>query len=97
MAINEESIVNSVRTAASGSAEARILSPVTGAHRRTLEAIFYHPVAQNLAWADVVRLIEQIGNADAKVNREFVFEVAGQRHVTRRPHTNRSRTCRRSI
>ena len=79
--------MNSARTAASASAEAQILSPLTGPHRRTLEAIFRHPVAQNLEWTDVVGLIEQIGDAHAKANREFVFEVAGQRHVTHRPHT----------
>jgi hypothetical protein len=66
---------------------ARTLSSVTGSHRRTLEAIFRHPSAHNLEWSDVVALIGRIGNASEKSNSEFVFEVAGERHVMRKPHT----------
>jgi hypothetical protein len=87
MSTNKDSIVNSARTAASASAKVQILSPMTGSHHRTLDAIFRHPVAQNLEWTDIVGLFEQIGDAHAKVNREFVFEVAGQRHITHKPHT----------
>jgi hypothetical protein len=62
------------------------LPSVTGAHRRTLEAIFRHPVAHNLEWSDVVGLIGKLGDVNEKANREFVFEVAGKRHVMRKPH-----------
>jgi hypothetical protein len=78
--------MNSVRTDLGGRAEVQSLPPVTGSRRRTLEAIFRHPAAQNLEWTDVVGLIEQIGDAHAKADREFVFEVAGKRHVMRKPH-----------
>ena len=63
------------------------LSSVTGSHRRTLEAIFRHPSAHNLEWNDVVGLIREIGEAHEKANGEFVFEVAGKRHIMRKPHT----------
>jgi hypothetical protein len=63
------------------------LSSVTGSHRRTLEAIFRHPSAHNLEWNDVVGLIGEIGEAHEKANGEFVFEVAGKRHIMRKPHT----------
>jgi hypothetical protein len=66
---------------------AATLSSVTGGRRRTLEAIFHHPSAHNLEWSDVVGLIEKIGNTQEKANNEFVFEVAGKRHVMRKPHT----------
>jgi hypothetical protein len=66
---------------------AREVSSLTGSHRRTLEAIFRHPSAHNLEWSDVVALIGKIGDAHEKSNNEFVFEVAGKRHLMRRPHT----------
>lgn len=60
---------------------------VTGAHRRTLDAIFRHPSAHNLEWRDVVGLIEAVGTVHEKNNSEFVLEVAGSRHVMHKPHT----------
>jgi len=61
---------------------------ISGPHRRTLEAIFRHPLALNLEWCDVVALITDVGDVHTKANREFVFEVAGgQRHVMRKPDT----------
>lgn len=60
---------------------------ITASHRRALEAIFRHPSAHNLEWNDVVGLIGEIGEAHEKANAEFVFEVAGQRLVIRKPHT----------
>lgn len=62
------------------------LPPVTGAHRRTLDAIFRHPCAHNLDWHDVVRLIGQIGEASEKPNGDHAFDVAGKRLLVRRPH-----------
>ena len=66
---------------------ATTLSSVTGGRRRTLEAIFHHPSAHNLEWSDVDGLIEKIGHSQEKANNEFVFEVAGKRHVMHKPHT----------
>ena len=63
------------------------LSSLTGAHRRTLEAIFRRPSAHNLEWSDVVGLVASIGETHERANNEFVFEVAGKRHLTRKPHT----------
>jgi hypothetical protein len=58
-----------------------------GSHRRTLGAIFRHPTAHNLEWSDLVGLIGDIGAVDEKANSEFVFDVAGHRHLMRRPHS----------
>jgi hypothetical protein len=60
---------------------------VTGAHHRTLEAIFRHPAAHNLEWSDVVGLIGRIGTSHETSNNEFVFEVAGHHHSMRKPHS----------
>ena len=63
------------------------LSSLKGAHRRTLEAIFRHPSAHNLAWNDVLGLIGSIGETHEKANSTFVFEIAGNRYLMRKPHT----------
>ena len=68
-------------------AEPRRLSSITGSRRRTLEAIFHHPSAHNLEWRDVVALIAGVGDVHEKANSEFLFEIAGKRHVMRKPHT----------
>ena len=66
---------------------ARTLSTLTGTHRRTLEAIFRRPSVHNLEWSDVVGLIDAIGDMHEQANDKFVFEVAGERHLMRKPHT----------
>jgi hypothetical protein len=63
------------------------LSSVTGPHRRALEAIFRHPLAHNLEWSDVVRLIGEVGETQEKASGEFEFKIAGKRHIMRRPHS----------
>ena len=65
----------------------RRLSSITGSRRRTLEAIFHHPSAHNLEWRHVVALIADIGDVHEKANSEFLFEIAGKRHVMRKPHS----------
>jgi hypothetical protein len=60
---------------------------VTGANRRTLEAIFRHPSTHNLEWSHVVALIEKIGAVDEKANNEFMFAVSGEHHMLHKPHT----------
>ena len=68
-------------------AVAQTQSSLTGSHRRTLEAIFRHPAAHNLEWSDVVGLIGAIGETHKQSNDKFVLEVAGKRHLMRKPHT----------
>ncbi len=59
---------------------------LTGSNRRTLEAIFRHPLAHNLEWSDVVALIGKIGDVEHKPNNEFVFTIDGEHHSMRQPH-----------
>jgi hypothetical protein len=68
-------------------ASAVFAASLTGAHRRTLEAVFRHPSVHNLEWNDVVAMIDAIGESQEKPNGECVFQVAGQRHLMRKPHT----------
>ncbi len=59
--------------------EQHALAPhLDGVHRRTYEAIYRHPIAHNLSWGDVRRLLEAVGD---------VTVHDGQVKVTRRGHT----------
>ena len=57
-----------------------------GAHLKTLEAVFRHPVAHNLEWMDVVTLMEKIGVVQRRTDDKFAFDVAGQHYVMHKPH-----------
>jgi hypothetical protein len=59
---------------------------VTAADRRTLDAIYRHPLSHNLSWREVVSLIAAIGDAEEKVNGEVVFRVGDARVSITRPH-----------
>jgi hypothetical protein len=62
-------------------------SSVTGSDRRTLNAIFRHPLSHNLGWSDVVALFETIGEVEERANNEFSFRVGGVHHLMHKPHT----------
>ncbi len=55
-------------------------------HRRTLAAIFRHPLAHNLEWRSVVDLIEEVGTVHEKINGGYVFDVGDQQYVMHKPH-----------
>ena len=79
--------MTTLHTDDAGATVARTPSSLTGSHRRTLEAIFRHPSSYNLEWNDIVGLIGAIGDVHEQSNGTFVFEVAGKRHLMRKPHT----------
>jgi hypothetical protein len=53
---------------------------------RTLEAIFRHPVARNLAWSDALHLIEGLGAVRQEPNGRLVFAINEHRDVFHQPH-----------
>jgi hypothetical protein len=59
---------------------------VTGQDRRTLDAIFRHPLAHNLSWREVVALIAGIGEAEERRSGEFQFHAGDQSLAMKRPH-----------
>jgi hypothetical protein len=83
---NEENTMQAQHTGSPIEGSSRVHPAITGSNQKTLEAIFRHPLAHNLEWNDVVALVEKIGAVDRKANNEFAFEVAGQRHLFRKPH-----------
>ena len=54
--------------------------------RRTLEAVFRHPVTSNLAWSDALHLIERLGTARQEPNGRLLFTIGDHRHVLHQPH-----------
>ncbi len=62
-------------------------APITGSHRRTLDAVFRHPTAHNLEWSDVVALAGKLGRLHEQSNDKYVFELAADRLVMRKPHS----------
>jgi hypothetical protein len=67
--------------------ETDLAARLTGAHRRTFDAIFRHPAAHNLEWTDTLALIDTLGRSTERANNEYVFEVAGERYLMHKPHT----------
>ena len=58
-----------------------------GQHLRTVEALFRHPTAHNLEWADVVGLMEKIGAVTRLGNDRFGLVVGGEHYLLHKPHT----------
>ena len=60
---------------------------IHGAERRTLEAIFRHPVASNLEWMDVAGLVARIGSMQERGGGEFDLHIGGKHHLMHKPKT----------
>lgn len=60
---------------------------ILGRDRRTLEAVFRHPVPGNLAWSDASHLVERLGTTTQEPNGRLLFAIGTHKHVFHRPHT----------
>jgi hypothetical protein len=54
--------------------------------RRTLEAIFRHPVSGNTAWSDALHLIDRLGTVHQEPNGRLLFAIGEHRQVFHPPH-----------
>jgi len=70
-----------------GAAASNLSATVTGADRRTLDAIFRHPLAHNLSWREVVALMRAIGGANEKQNGDVLLHVGSEQLSMKTPHT----------
>src|SRR5215471_943200 len=59
---------------------------ILGRDRRTLEAVFRHPVPGNLAWSDALHLVERLGTSASEPNGRLLFAIGTHKHVFHRPH-----------
>ena len=62
-------------------------SGVSGSDRRTLDALFAHPISHNLAWLDVVALIRRIGSVEERSDKVFVLRIGNEALDAHKPHT----------
>ncbi len=63
------------------------LPVLSTSERRTLDAIFRHPLPHNLEWSQVLALMERIGEVEQKANSAFGFKIGDERHIMHKPHS----------
>jgi hypothetical protein len=56
--------------------------------QRTIDTIFRHPVANNLAWRDVIAMFDAIGEVHEKRDGKVTFKVGAMHFTIRKPHGN---------
>jgi hypothetical protein len=57
-------------------------------HRRTAEKIFGHPTSHNIAWHDVLSLLQQVGTVTQGENLRFTVTVGGETETFDRPKSD---------
>ena len=62
------------------------VSALSRSDKRTLAALFRHPLAHNLPWSDVLALFGKVGAVEQKANDDFAFQAGGEAYVMRKPH-----------
>jgi hypothetical protein len=55
-------------------------------HRRTLDAIFHHPVPHNLSWMDTLHLLTHLGSAEERADGKYSLMINGKHLVFHKPH-----------
>jgi hypothetical protein len=55
-------------------------------HRRTLDAIFHHPVAHNLSWMDALHLLTHLGSAEERADGKYSLMINGKHLIFHKPH-----------
>ena len=63
-----------------------MLAPLDRRHEKLLGEIFRHPIPRDLAWADVVHLIDHVGRVVQRHDGKVEFSIGATRAVFRKPH-----------
>ena len=56
------------------------------ADRRTLDAIFHHPIPHNLSWTDALRLLTHLGSVDENADGKYSIRINGKHLIFHKPH-----------
>jgi hypothetical protein len=59
---------------------------LSASSRRTLDALFAHPVACNLEWAQVMALFREVGSVESRPNDKTVILLGAAQEMLGRPH-----------
>jgi hypothetical protein len=54
--------------------------------RRTLDAIFHHPVSHNLSWMDTLHLLTHLGSASETADGKYSLTINGKHLIFHKPH-----------
>jgi hypothetical protein len=55
--------------------------------RRTLDALYAHPLANNLEWTHIIALFREIGSVEHRPNGETAIVLGAEQEMLRRPHS----------
>jgi hypothetical protein len=55
-------------------------------HRRTLDAIFHHPVSHNLSWMDALQLLTHLGSVQEEADGKYSLTINGKHLIFHKPH-----------
>jgi hypothetical protein len=66
---------------------AGVAAHLSTADRRTLDAIFHHPVPHNLSWRDALELLTHLGTAEEKADGKYSLRVNGKHLIFHKPHS----------
>ena len=61
-------------------------SHLNGHHRKTLAAIFAHPVPHNIEWHDVLSLLDNLGTTTARHGGGHTVTIGAEQMILARPH-----------
>jgi hypothetical protein len=61
-------------------------SALSKSHRRTMDALFAHPVAHNLDWQDVVSLLNRLGTLEHLPNNDMSLRMGDDHQNIHKPH-----------
>jgi hypothetical protein len=64
------------------------MTPISGAQRTTYDAIFQHPVARNLHWAEVRSLLSGLADVVEGPDKSLKVSRNGQKLFLQRPQRN---------
>lgn len=65
---------------------ARDPTTLSRANRRTIAALYQHPLSHNLEWSRVVTLFERLGSVDQKSHDMVAFSIGDEHHELVKPH-----------
>ena len=57
------------------------------ADRRTLDAMFRHPVPHNLSWMDILCLLTHVGSVDENADGKYSIRINGKHLIFHKPHS----------
>jgi hypothetical protein len=55
-------------------------------NRATIDRIFAHPISHNLAWTEIVKMVDNFGHVETRSDNEFAFEISGAKLDIHKPH-----------